>query len=103
MADQPYNAVHLSENPKVAIELIEVRTGESGLKPPRRNGRATKGTRNAVREEFLGFIDDICGLKGADLRATVQGLQSEYMKTWKEEGEAQLELQAFLREFVLQD
>jgi hypothetical protein len=103
MGDQPHNAAHLSENLKAAIELIEVRTGESGLKPLHRNGRAAKGTRAAVREEFLGVIDDIRGAKGAEIRATVQGLQSEYAKAWKDEGDAKLELQAFLKRFVLRD
>ncbi|KAF5311787.1 hypothetical protein D9619_003781 [Psilocybe cf. subviscida] len=103
MADQPHNAAHLSENLKVAIELVEVRTGENGLKPMRRNGRAAKGTRAAVREEFLDVIDDMRGAKGAQIRANVQGLKGHYAKAWQEEGDAKLELQAFLKRFVLRD
>ncbi|KAF5310569.1 hypothetical protein D9619_008191 [Psilocybe cf. subviscida] len=103
MGDQPHNAAHLSENLKVAIELFEVRTGENGLRPLRRNGRAAKGTRAAVREEFLGVIDDIRGAKGAELRATAGRLKSEYAKAWNAGGDAKLELQAFLKRFVICD
>ncbi|KAF5311788.1 hypothetical protein D9619_003782 [Psilocybe cf. subviscida] len=103
MGDQPHNAAHLSENLKAAIELVEVRTGEHGLKPLRRNGRAAKGTRAAVHEEFLGVIEDIRGAKGAELRATVESLSGEYAKAWDEEGDAKLELQAFLKRFVLRE
>ncbi|KAF5313261.1 hypothetical protein D9619_003741 [Psilocybe cf. subviscida] len=101
LADQPHNAAHLSENLKIAIELTEVRTGDNGLKPMRRTGRAAKGTRAAVREEFLGVIDDIRGARGAKLRAAVERLKGEYAKAWEEEGDAKLELQTFLERVVL--
>lgn len=103
LTDGPRNAAHLSENLKVAIELIEVRTGENGLKPLRRTGRAAKGTRAAVREEFLGIIDDICGAKGADLRMAAERLKSEYADAWKKGGDAKLEMRAFLERFVLRE
>lgn len=103
MADQPYNAAHLSENLQAAIELIEIRSGEHGSKPLRRNRRATKGTRQGVREEFLGVIDDIRGAKGTVLRGAVERLRSEYAEAWEDGGDAKLELQAFLRRFVLRN
>ncbi|KAF5328078.1 hypothetical protein D9619_013642 [Psilocybe cf. subviscida] len=103
MADQPHNAAHISENLNAAIELVEVRTGENGLKPMRRNGCAARGTRAAVREEFLGVIDDIRGAKGAQIRANVQGLKGQYTKAWEEEGDSRLELQAFLKRFVFRE
>ncbi|KAF5313262.1 hypothetical protein D9619_003742 [Psilocybe cf. subviscida] len=103
LTDGPRNAAHLSENLKVAIELIEVRTGENGLKPLRRTGRAAKGTRAAVREEFLGIIDDIRGAKGADLRMAAERLKSEYADAWKKGGDAKLEMRAFLERFVLRE
>lgn len=82
---------------------MEIRTGERGLKPLCRNGRAAKGTRAAVRKEFLEVIDDIHGAKGTELREAVQGLKKRYEKAWEEEGDAKVELQAFLKRFVLRD
>ena len=49
-ADQPLNAMHITENLDIAYELLEVRTGP-GLKPVHRTGKAPVGTLDAVRAE----------------------------------------------------
>lgn len=105
--DQPYNAAHLSENLKVALELVEVRTGECGVgvngktKPLHRSGRAAQGTRAAVRAEFLGVIDAVRGEKGAEIRANTQRLKSMFNEAWEQGGDAREQVRAFLKEFVL--
>ncbi|KAI8969573.1 hypothetical protein BD414DRAFT_259276 [Trametes punicea] len=47
-ADQPLNAVHISDNLQIGYELIEVRSGP-GLQPIYRNGRKPVGTVDAVK------------------------------------------------------
>ena len=46
-ADQPVNAIHLTDHIGAAYELIEVRDG-AGLGPILRNGKTPTGTLDAV-------------------------------------------------------
>ncbi|KAH9476028.1 Hydroquinone glucosyltransferase [Psilocybe cubensis] len=95
-ADQPAAAAHLTENLKVSFELIEIRTGESGLKPLYRLGRAPKGTREAVGIEIREVIDACRGPKGVELRKNAEAVQAKLSNAWKEDGIAARDLRAFL-------
>ena len=95
-ADQPTNAARLSSVLYVAYELFEVRTGENGLKPIRRLGRAPVGTIEAVREEAHTVLDKAFGADGAGKRANAQALAREAAKAWDEEGPARRDLRRFV-------
>ncbi|OCH85798.1 UDP-Glycosyltransferase/glycogen phosphorylase [Obba rivulosa] len=85
-ADQPANAVHLTDNLHVAYELIEVRTGERGLKPIYRNGRVPKGTMEAVREEARDVLGKAFGEDGKQKRENMKRLQQASAQAWQEGG-----------------
>ncbi|KDR70116.1 hypothetical protein GALMADRAFT_103236 [Galerina marginata CBS 339.88] len=99
-ADQPTAAAHLSQNLNVAIELIEVRTGERGLKPLYRNGRAAQGTCEAVGVEIREVIDTCRGSKGEELRNNAQALKRKFGKAWQVDGVSRKELRTFLEDFI---
>ncbi|KAH9476096.1 Linamarin synthase 2 [Psilocybe cubensis] len=85
-ADQPYGAAHISENLKVGIELIEVRTGASGLKPLRRNGRQAKGSREAFGIEIRRVIDDLRAERGTEIRKNAANMKPKLANTWAADG-----------------
>ncbi|GJE92129.1 hypothetical protein PsYK624_082820 [Phanerochaete sordida] len=89
-ADQPLNAVHLSENLDIAYELHEVRTGERGLKPLRRTGKAPAGTPEALRAEIHAVLEKAFGDDGAQKRRNVHKLRQGMLTLWKDGGEARL-------------
>ena len=99
-ADQPITSAHLSCNLKVAIELVEVRTGADGLKPMLRNGLAAKGTREAVGKEIREVLDACRGGRGEELRRNAEEMQCKFQKAWDDDGEAKRELNAFLERYV---
>ncbi|EIW62965.1 UDP-Glycosyltransferase/glycogen phosphorylase [Trametes versicolor FP-101664 SS1] len=94
-ADQPLNAVHLSENLGVAYELIEVRSGH-GLKPILRNGRQAAGTTEALQAEARDVLAKAFGEDGAKKRAKLQQLRSEVLSEWEEGGASKRDFLAFL-------
>ncbi|KAH9476166.1 UDP-glucosyltransferase 45 [Psilocybe cubensis] len=98
-ADQPAAAAHLSENLKVAFELLEVRTGERGLKPLLRNGRQAKGTREAVGIEIRDVLDACRGEKGAELRKNAQAIKAKFDKTWQADGISRKDFNACLEQY----
>lgn len=65
-----------------------------------RNGRAPKGTREAVGEEFRQVIDACRGEQGQELRRNAEELKWKFEKAWEDGGEAKRELNAFLERFV---
>ncbi|KAI0645550.1 UDP-Glycosyltransferase/glycogen phosphorylase [Trametes meyenii] len=94
-ADQPYNAVYLSEGINVAYELIEVRHG-SGLGRIYRNGRLPIGTIDAVKDETRRILDQAFGEDGAGKRVRLQGLRKKLQAAWADNGVARREVEAFL-------
>ncbi|KAI0675144.1 UDP-Glycosyltransferase/glycogen phosphorylase [Trametes maxima] len=94
-ADQPYNAVYLSEGINVAYELIEVRHG-AGLGKIYRNGRIPIGTIDAVKDEARRVLDLAFGEDGADKRVRLQGLRKKLQAAWADDGVARREVEAFL-------
>ncbi|KAF8903485.1 UDP-Glycosyltransferase/glycogen phosphorylase [Gymnopilus junonius] len=99
-ADQPGAAAHLTENLDVAFELIEVRTGDKGLKPLRRNGRAPKGTREAVGAEIRGVTDACRGRKGEKMKYNAEDMKEKFADAWKGDGISRKELHEFIEKHV---
>jgi len=65
-----------------------------------RNGRAPKGTRGAVGEEFRQVINACHSEQGRELRRNVEELKRKFEKAWEEGGEAKREINAFLERFI---
>lgn len=81
-ADQPAAAAYLTENLRVAFELIEARSGDNSMKPLLRyDGRRHKGTREAVGVEIREVIEACHGKKGEELRANALGMQHHFSET----------------------
>ena len=94
--DQPTNAARLSSVLDVAYELFEVRTGENGLKPIYRLGRAPVGTSDAVRDEARSVLEKAFGKEGARKSVNMRRLQEEVLRTWDEDGSARRDLKRFI-------
>ena len=90
------NAAHLTTNLDVAYELIEVRTGERGLQPIHRLGRAPVGTVQAVREEAALVLDKAFGEDGAKKRERLQTLSKAVNGEWKDDGSSKRDMLTFL-------
>ena len=80
----------------MAYELFEVRTGENGLKPIYRLGRAPVGTSDAVRDEARSVLEKAFGEDGARKSANMKKLQGEVLRTWDEDGPAKKDLKRFI-------
>ncbi|KAG5647511.1 hypothetical protein DXG03_009448 [Asterophora parasitica] len=98
-ADQPAAAAHLSENLKVAFELLEVRTG-LGLQRLHRNGKTPKGTPEAVVEEIRAVVDAARGEEGEKLRKNAEKLKEAFVAAWEDGGAAKVELHHFLEKYA---
>ncbi|KAF4614972.1 hypothetical protein D9613_002487 [Agrocybe pediades] len=98
-ADQPEGAYHLTEA-GLAVELLEVRTGEHASKPLRRNGKGAAGTREAVGTEIRDVLDACRGEKGAQMRRNVEKMKTEFLSAWEKEGPARKELEKFLKRYT---
>ncbi|KAI0690405.1 UDP-Glycosyltransferase/glycogen phosphorylase [Cerioporus squamosus] len=96
-AEQPMNAIHLSENLDVAFELIEVRHGV-GAGKIYRNGRVPIGTVDAVKAEMRDLLERAYGEEGARKRANLLKVRKTLQAAWSEDGIARREVEAFLDE-----
>ena len=94
-ADQPANAIYLSEELDIAYELIEVRNG-TGLGKILRNGRVPVGTIEAVKAEMHDVLNRALGEDGARKRAKLQSLRKTLQASWNEDGVARREVEEFL-------
>ena len=88
------NAAHLTTNLDVAYELIEVRTGERGLQPIHRLGRAPVGTVQAVREEAALVLEKAFGEDGENKRANILKLREQVLAAWKAGGSGHRDLES---------
>ncbi|KAI0356299.1 UDP-Glycosyltransferase/glycogen phosphorylase [Trametes cingulata] len=95
IADQPLNAIHMSEKLQIAYELIEVRSG-GGLKPIYRNGRTPKGTIEALKEEVRDVLLKAFGEDGAKKRERLLALREQVIHEWEEGGASLRDVTAFL-------
>ncbi|RDX55144.1 UDP-Glycosyltransferase/glycogen phosphorylase [Lentinus brumalis] len=96
-ADQPVNAIHLSENLNIAYELIEVRNGK-GAGPIYRNGRVPIGTIEAVKSEMREVLERAFGEDGAQKRARLGALRQTLQSAWSDAGAAKRDVKTFLDE-----
>ena len=86
IVDQPVNAIHLTDNLRIAYELVEVRTGEHATKPIYRTGYKPRGTVEAVRAEMENVLEMAFGPDGNEKRANVLKLREEVLKAWEPNG-----------------
>ncbi|RPD61324.1 UDP-Glycosyltransferase/glycogen phosphorylase [Lentinus tigrinus ALCF2SS1-6] len=96
-AEQPLNAIHLSETLDVAFELIEVRHG-AGAGKIYRNGRVPIATVDAAKAEMRDVLERAYGEEGERKRANLLSLRKKLQATWEENGIARREVEAFLNE-----
>ncbi|RPD68622.1 UDP-Glycosyltransferase/glycogen phosphorylase [Lentinus tigrinus ALCF2SS1-7] len=96
-ADQPVNAIHLSESLDIAYELIEVRNGK-GAGPIYRNGRVPVGTIEAVKSEMRDVLERAFGEDGAQKRTRLEALRKTLQSAWSEEGVAKRDVEALVDE-----
>ncbi|PIL36221.1 hypothetical protein GSI_01882 [Ganoderma sinense ZZ0214-1] len=96
-AEQPMNALYLTDHLNVAYELIEVRNG-SGLGPIYRNGKKPTGSIEAVQAEVRDVLDRAFNEDGAKKRASVQALQKTLQAAWSDDGTARKEVETLLDE-----
>jgi hypothetical protein len=97
-ADQPFEAVHLSENLNVAFHLIEVRTAKGLL--PLHNGRVPRGTREAVRAEFREVLDLCGGEVGREKRKNALRTRAEFASAWAAGGSSMMALNEFFAKYI---
>ncbi|TFK85644.1 glycosyltransferase family 1 protein [Polyporus arcularius HHB13444] len=96
-AEQPLNAIHLSETLDAAFELIEVRHG-AGTGKIYRNGRVPVATVDAVKAEMRDVLERAYGEEGARKRANLLSLRKTLQAAWSENGIARREVESFLDE-----
>ncbi|KAI0745133.1 UDP-Glycosyltransferase/glycogen phosphorylase [Earliella scabrosa] len=94
-ADQPLNAIHMTDNLQVAYELLEVRSGD-GLKPIYRTGYTPKGTVEAVKAEAREIFAKAFGEDGAEKRARLQELRKKVTSEWEDGGSSRRDICMFL-------
>ncbi|EIN06349.1 hypothetical protein PUNSTDRAFT_137124 [Punctularia strigosozonata HHB-11173 SS5] len=92
--DQATNALHVSCVLNVGYELLEVRSGEMGLKTVYRTGKAPDGTVDAVRREAKNTLELARGPDGVIKRQNAQKIKQQLAEAWAEHGPA---YQAFRR------
>lgn len=96
IGDQPLNAIYMSDVLKIAYELIEVRSGPSGLHPIYRNGKTPVGTTEAMKEELRAVLGKAFGEDGAQKRQKVLALRERVNRDWAEGGASLRDVSAFL-------
>jgi hypothetical protein len=94
--DQPANAINLALNLDAAFELIEVRTGEAGLKLMYR-GTQAKGLPEAVVAEAREVLRMARGEEGTRKRRNAEKIRDEMRMTWEEGGEGLKDMRRLLR------
>ncbi|CAK5278845.1 unnamed protein product [Mycena citricolor] len=95
--DQPTAAVLLSQVLDVAFHLIEIRSGENGMRPMY-SGQQPSG---AVKEEFARVL--AAAREGEGLRKweNARKLATQFRLAWTEQGEATKTIASFLRKISL--
>lgn len=76
-------------------------SGDFGLKPRHRDGRAPVGSLDAFRKEVAQLLDDMKGQVGARKRANAKQMQAELAKAWAAGGTARRDCDALVAKFNL--
>ena len=83
----------------IAYELIQVRTGENGLKKPYRatsEDECPKGNEDAWRAEMRNVLKLAFGEDGERKRANLLKMRERLIAGWQEDGETMKEFRSFL-------
>ena len=94
-ADQPGIAAYLTLTLDVAFQMVEIRTGEEGLKPLYR-GVTPTGTEEAVAAEARTIIRSARGSEGEKKRQNAELIKDKWRKEWEEGGDALTDLRRLL-------
>ncbi|CDO73252.1 hypothetical protein BN946_scf185008.g14 [Trametes cinnabarina] len=94
-ADQPPNAVQLSEDLGIAYELIEVRN-EAGLGTIYRTGEKPTGSIEAVKAEVRDVLARASGPDGQEKRMRLDALRTKLQAAWAQGGVARADVETFL-------
>ena len=93
--DQPFSAVHITENLQIGYELLEVRTGD-GLRPICRTGYRPKGTVEAVKAEAREVLSKAYGKDGAQKWMKLQEIRRKVTSEWENGGSSRRDMCMFL-------
>lgn len=96
LADQPLNAIYMTDVLQIAYELIEVRSGKYAHQPIFRNGRKPVGTMDAMKDEIRDILQKAFGEDGAKKRQRLLALQERVNRDWDEGGPSLRDATAFL-------
>ena len=98
-SDQSLNAMLISLVHKIGYELIQVRTGENGLKRLYRitsEDEQPKNNEDAWRAEMRDVLKRAFGEDGKEKRANLARLRERMLASWQENGETMNEFRMFL-------
>ena len=95
IADEPGIAAYLTLTLDVAFQMVEIRTGEEGLKPLYRGVKPT-GTDEAVAAEARTIIRNTRGSEGEKKRENAELIKDKWRKEWEEGGDALTDLKRLL-------
>ena len=95
-AEQPLNAMVLTDQLDIAYELVEIRTGDHANKPVCRSGKIPVGTVDAIRAEAEDIFARAFGADGERKRANVTKLQEATKMAWAEGGSSLRGINNFL-------
>ena len=93
--DQPGIATYLTLTLNVAFQMVEIRTGEEGLRPLYR-GVTPTGTEEAVAAEARTIIRNARGSEGEKKRKNAEFIKDKWRKEWEEGGDALTDLRRLL-------
>ncbi|KAI0823361.1 UDP-Glycosyltransferase/glycogen phosphorylase [Trametes gibbosa] len=97
IADQPLNAIYMTDTLQISYELIEVRSGVSGLHQIYRNGKKPVGTIEALKDEVHSVFGKAFGEDGAKRRQRLLALRGRVNRDWDEGGPSLRDVTAFLK------
>ena len=103
--DQPLSAMLISLVHDIGYELLQIRTGENGLKKPYRATSEEdhpKGTEDAWRAEMRKVLKLAFSEDGDRKRANMLRLRERIVAGWQEDGETMKELRSFI-EYIDKD
>ena len=97
--DQPLNAMLASLVHDIGYELLQIRSGENGLKKPYRvtsEEGYLEGTEDAWRAEMRRVLELAFSEDGKRKRANLLKMRERVIASWQEDGETTKEFRSFL-------
>jgi hypothetical protein len=105
MGDQPHNAALMTLTHRAAFEMLSVREGD-GARPPLRVVRGASSAKpvdftfDGLRTEVRELLSLMHGADGTLVRENLEKLAVAMDASWKDGGEASMQLAAFLQKYV---